>query len=84
MQLWQTTGEQHLHSLLNLSESEWYLSMISFLKGDDLDVPDDVKTKIKTLAPNFRLKTEYIDRQPTDRLYYIDEGIEMLYLEIPF
>jgi hypothetical protein len=35
--------------------------MISFLKGNDLDVPDNVKTKIKTLALNFWLKTEYIN-----------------------
>jgi hypothetical protein len=40
--------------------------------------------KIKILALNFYLKTEYIDCQPTDWLYYIDEAMETLYLKIPF
>jgi hypothetical protein len=60
------TSEKCLCNLLNLSESEWHPSMILFLKGDDLNVPDDVKMKIKILALNFCLKTEYIDCQPTD------------------
>jgi hypothetical protein len=60
------TSEKCLYNLLNLSESKWHPSMILFLKGDDLNVPDDVKMKIKILALNFYLKTEYIDCQPTD------------------
>jgi hypothetical protein len=47
------TGEECLCSLLNLSKSEWHPLMISFLKGDDLDVSNDIRMKIEILVLNF-------------------------------